>query len=114
MKTLTSILVTLLITPVMAKDLTCYTPRMARKVVIKANSVAISKPFMKEFGDRAVASTNSVRTKFTNLGYEKILFSNGEKHTIHIENLSDLNDVDDYLVVKNQKGHEVIYPLDCE
>jgi len=114
MKTLIITLISLLATPLFARDLTCFTPRMAKKIVIKADSVAITKPYLKGISDRAVASSNSVRTKFTRLGFEKIIFSDGHKHTIRIKDKTNLSDINDYLIIQNNKGHEVVYPLDCE
>jgi hypothetical protein len=87
---------------------------MSKKIVITKKSVAISKPFLKELGERSVASTTSVRTKFTGTGFDKVIFNNGNKHVVHIEDRNNFSEVDDYLLVKSKEGHEMIYPLICE
>lgn len=117
MKALKITVMTILTMSVMSSALaktTCYTPRMSKKIVITDKSVAISKPFLKELGERAVASTTSVRTKLVGSGFEKVIFSNGNKHTVHIEDKSNFSQVDDYLLIKSKEGHEMIYPLTCE
>ena len=111
--TIITILTVSAISSTLAKT-TCYTPRMSKKIVITDKSVAISKPFLKELGERSVASTTSVRTKFMGTGFEKVIFNNGNKHTVHIEDKSNFSQVDDYLLIKSKEGHEMIYPLTCE
>lgn len=94
-------------------DITCYTSRMSKKIVIKDSSIAISKPFLKD-DTRAVASLGSIRTKFLGQGYDKIAFYQGEKNIIHIENTGKFSEENDYLLIRSAKGHEMTYPLSCE
>lgn len=95
-------------------DITCYTPRMGRKIVIQDNSVAISKPFLGKSEERAVASVNSVRTKLIGHGFSKILFNGGAKHIVHINDANNFSEINDYLLIRSAEGHEMTYPLTCE
>ena len=95
-------------------SITCTTPHLSKKIVIKNNNVVISNPLLKEVSDRALASSSSIRTKILKNGFEKIVFIHGNKNVIHIENKNHFSDNDDYLLIKNKSGHEMIYPLLCE
>tara|TARA_Y100000780_G_C13695979_1_gene422420 strand:- start:28917 stop:29222 length:306 start_codon:yes stop_codon:yes gene_type:complete len=95
-----------------APQIICTTPRESKVVLIKDTSVALSTP-EKLINQRTVASVSSVRTKLQGKGFTKIIFLDGIKHTIHIENQNDFSDVNDYMVMRSQEGHEITYPLTC-
>lgn len=97
----------------MAK-VTCYTPRMSKKIVIEDNRIAFSKPFLQARGLREVASTSAVRTKYLGKGFEKVVFNKGQKNIIHIEDAKNFSEIDDYLLVRSAEGHEMTYPLTCK
>lgn len=98
--------------PMVLASVTCETPRGAKVLEIKNESVSIQHPF-KSLTNRAVASTTKVRTKMLGDGYTKVLFHNGEKHIIHIENKGSFSELDDYLIIRSKEGHEMTYPLHC-
>lgn len=62
---------------------------------------------------RSISSIETVRTEKRHKGFDKILNLNGNKHRIHIDNPSELSDVNDYMVITSPKGHEMTYPLSC-
>ena len=96
-------------------SIVCSSDRMQKDLVISNTSIAFQE-YQDSSDSRSIASTNfqSVRTKNINNGFNKIVFFEGQKHTIHINNVSDFSDVDDYITIRSQKGHEIIYPLSCQ
>ncbi len=95
-----------------APQIICTTPRESKVVLIKESAIALSTP-EKLINQRTVASVSSVRTKLEGQGFTKIIYLNGIKHTIHIENQNQFSDVNDYMVMRSQEGHEITYPLTC-
>ena len=95
-----------------APQIICTTPRESKVVLIKDRSIAFSTP-EKLINQRSVASVSSVRTKLEGSGFTKIIFLDGIKHTIHIESKDNFSDVNDYMVMRSQEGHEMTYPLTC-
>lgn len=95
-------------------EIVCFTPRMSKKIVIKENGIAISKPLLDNLGERSVASLQAVRTKYMGTGFDKVAFHQGQKNVIHIENTNSFSEVDDYLLIRSVEGHEMIYPLTCQ
>lgn len=91
----------------------CHTPRMNKTFKIEDNRITFFND-QEVNGGREVASVAGVRTKRTAKGFTKILSFEGRKHTIHIDDSSKFSDVDDYMVVKNKRGHEMTYPLSCK
>ncbi len=62
---------------------------------------------------RSISSIDHVRTERRHKGFDKVLFKDGLKHRIHIDNSNTFSDVDDYMVITSPKGHEMTYPLSC-
>lgn len=92
--------------------ITCETPRGTKVLVIDDQKVSISQP-LRISQNRAVASVQGVRTKLEGPGFTKVLFHNGAKHIIHIEDRKNFSVVDDYLIIRSNEGHEMTYPLEC-
>ena len=119
MKTLRAILLTLLtlsfVQVIQARaeghgKIECYTPRMKKSFVIFNNKVA----FLEETeSGRMVASSKSLRTKKKKNGFTKILHHWGKRHEIHIGDVDKLSELNDYLTIRTNKGHEITYPLTC-
>ena len=95
-----------------APQIICTTPRESKVVLIKETSIALSTP-EKLINQRTVASVSSVRTKIEGKGFTKIIFMNGIKHTIHIDDQAQFSDTNDYMVMRSNEGHEITYPLTC-
>lgn len=89
----------------------CHTPRMNKNFEIKDNRISFFKD-EKELKNRDIASLVS-RNKNEVKGMTKIVEFENQKHTIHIEDVNSFSDINDYIVIKNKTGHEVIYPLTC-
>lgn len=87
----------------------CKTAFGEKSFTIDKNSVA----FHNNNQGRSISSIIEARSKVTYLGFKKVLYINGNKHTIHIENKRSFNDADDYMTIINQKGHKMTYPLTC-
>jgi hypothetical protein len=94
-------------------SITCHTPRTTKVLVIDDQKVTIGQP-LKIQAERSVASVLGVRTKIVGPGFTKVMFHNGAKHIIHIEDKNSFSYVDDYLIIKSAQGHEMTYPLECE
>jgi len=90
----------------------CHTPRMNKTFKIEDNRVTFFNDQPVE-GGREVASVGT-RTRKTATGFTKVLSFEGRKHTIHIDNAKSFSDVNDYMVVRNNRGHEMTYPLTCK
>lgn len=90
----------------------CHTPRLNKIFEIKDNKVT----FYNEFDSNAKREIASVlsRSKNINKGLTRFVDFENQKHTIHINDLENFSDVNDYIVIKVRNGHEVTYPLTCE
>jgi hypothetical protein len=55
-----------------------------------------------------------VRTHKTVNGFKKVLYVNGNKHTINIENAAEFSEVNDYMSVVSPKGHTMTYSIKCD
>jgi hypothetical protein len=95
--------------------ITCSSDRMQKDLVISKSSVAFNE-YHDSSDSRSIASSNlhGVRTQKTIKGFNKIVFFEGQKHTIHIDDVSNFSDVNDYITIRSQKGHEIIYPISCQ
>ena len=118
MKTLITIMITFLslssfaaLSPNKAKMI-CHTPRLDKAFIVGATQVTFIDETQAE-ADRNLASVEGLRTKVSARGFTKILNFEGQKHTIHVENVNSPSQIDDYLVIKSREGHELTYPLDC-
>jgi len=118
MKTLIATLITLLslstfaaLSPSSAKMI-CHTPRLDKAFVVGATQVTFLDETQQE-ADRNLASIEGIRTKISGSGFTKIMNFEGQKHTIHVDDVNSPSQVNDYLVIKSREGHELTYPLDC-
>lgn len=100
-------------THTMAKKITCKTPRGTKVLTIEDQRVSIQQP-LRLNNERSVASVAGVRTKLEGNGFTKVLFHNGSKHIIHIDDSKSFSYVDDYLIIRSNEGHEMTYPLECK
>jgi hypothetical protein len=108
----TLLLFSLIPTSFAKANITCFTPRESKKIIIKKDSIAMSQQI---FGAaRNLASEAKVRTRLHGTGFTKVMYIGGDKHTIHIENKNKFSELDDYMLVRSQKGHEMTYPLECK
>lgn len=87
------------------KDIICSTPRMNKVFMIKNSKIIMQ--------GRDLASVEGVRTKDIGVGFTKYFNHEGMKHKLHIENKSSFSDFNDYISIRNNKGHEITYPLTC-
>ena len=91
----------------------CSTPRMSKAFEIKDEKITFIESNSKE-SSRRIASINMIRTKYNGSGFTKILNFEGQKHTIHISDKNKFSELEDYLLIKSRKGHEMTYPLTCK
>jgi hypothetical protein len=54
------------------------------------------------------------RSNGSRSGMTKIVEFEKQKHTIHIADMNNFSDVNDYIIIKSNSGHEVTYPINCE
>jgi hypothetical protein len=111
MKTLFAALILIFSIQSMA-SIVCHTPRMNKIFEIKENHISFFNEFS-ENKNREIASLVS-RSKSDATGVTKIVDFENQKHTIHIENTNNFSDVNDYLLIKNKMGHEMMYPITCQ
>lgn len=93
----------------------CSTPRESHRFVIDNVEVDVKKGWNK-MDQRLPASSIklSTRTRYTIKGFKKYFNWNKNRYYIHIENAQNFSDVDDFVVIQNEKGHEITYPLNCQ
>ena len=93
-------------------SIVCHTPRMNKIFEVSDKKVT----FFNEFDNQTKRELASVvsRSKSTSKGMTKIVDFENHKHTIHITDMNNFSDVNDYIIVKSRQGHEVTYPISCE
>jgi hypothetical protein len=90
----------------------CHTPRMNKIFEVSDSKVTFFNEF-DSHAKRELASLTS-RTKLDSAGVTKIVEFENQKHTIHITDMNNFSDVNDYIIVRSRAGHEVTYPITCE
>lgn len=88
----------------------CQTAYHEKSFTIEEQSVA----FHKEQEGRSISSIHNVKTQKRLLGVDKVVYLDGMKHKIHIENQNSFNEADDYLSITSKQGHQMTYPLNCQ
>lgn len=109
-----ALIMTILLTVSFASEASiyCHTPRLNKVFKIKDNKVTFFNEFDKD-SKREIASV-AARTQNVSGSYSSIVDFENHKHSIHIQNVKEFSDVNDYIIIKARSGHEVIYPLTCE
>ncbi len=92
------------------EGITCSTPRENKVFTIQNDKVA----FQEMSGKRSLASQEEVQTVKKGNGMTTSLWMNGQKHIIHINDLKNFSESEDYIILRSRQGHEVIYPLSCK
>lgn len=96
------------------EPLICHTPRVNLALKVEHNNIL----FIRESVDaaRGLASTEvqNVRTLYRSGSITKVLQYNGDRYTIHIGDQATFSNLDNYMIVRNDEGHEMTYPLSCE
>lgn len=90
----------------------CHTPRMNKVFEVSDKKIT----FFSEFDSHAKRELASVvsRSKSSAGGITKFVDFENQKHTIHITDMNNFSDVNDYIIVRSRQGHEVTYPISCE
>ena len=94
-----------------ATAISCETAFGEKTFLIEEERIVFSKENV-ETG-RAISSIDQVRTERRHKGFDKVLYKDGLKHRIHIDDSATFNEVNDYMVITSPKGHEMTYPLSC-
>ena len=93
-------------------NILCHTPRMNKVFEVSDKKIIFFNEF-DSHAKRELASVSS-RSKSANTGLTKIVNFENQKHTIHISDMNNFSDLNDYIIIRARTGHEVIYPLTCE
>lgn len=94
------------------KKVFCKTPRGKRQFTLTANKVIFGP--LKKVNNRKLASTAIIRESIESKGVNKIVLFEGHKYSIHIEDLKNFDQVNDYLIIRSKEGHEITYPIHCQ
>ncbi len=95
-------------------NLKCHTPNEEKIFTVGPEKVTFHHEDAFHNG-RSISSTGvSARTQNTHIGFTKVLYMNGNKHRIHIQDLRNMNDVHDYMTIVSPKGHTMTYPINCQ
>lgn len=95
------------------KPIVCNTHRGAKVFEIVGNRVSINLDSEAASQRFPASNFQNARHKVNAKGLTKIVFFEGQKHTVHIEDLNNLSALDDYVVISSKKGHQITYPLNC-
>lgn len=102
---------------VQAKSVECSNDRLAKKWIIDERRIVLQDNFQGDQVKRGLASLSgeirSFRTQLTADGVSKVIQHEGLKYSIHIKNIHSPSEIEDYVAIKNNEGHEIIYPLSC-
>ena len=110
LKKISLIALTLSTTYAQANELKCSDPRGQHTIIVGKSTMKI----ISSKNIRDIASIKNVRTKLTANGFTKSALSKGLKHIVHVENIESPNSLNDYMIIRNSKGHEITYPLECQ
>lgn len=91
------------------KEINCQTNRMAKGIKVTPDTVNF---FERDF-KRELASVPSREQAMTQGSVTRSFNFEGHKYTLHVENVESFSDVEDYLTISDQKGHEILYPVTC-
>ena len=107
MKTLTTLFFIMCNISIYASSVSivCETPRKNITIKLSDNKLKI--------GGRFPAEAIAQRTRLRGNSISKIFFVAGDKHTLHLEDTTSFNSLNDYISIRNKKGHEMTYPVDC-
>lgn len=94
----------------------CTITRISKEIVIDGNNITMleSDGFENDRISRAIASLKSIRTKNFNNSLTKFFNFEGKSYTLHIEDVDFPSDADDYLIIKSNDSHEILYPATCK
>ena len=94
------------------KPIKCESPRLSKSMVIRNNSVT----FINKNDDtynRAIASIAPARTQVIGKGFNQVLLHDNKKFHIHVSDVTNFNEVNDYIEIKTMEGHNIMYPISC-
>lgn len=107
-KLLTITFLTLFVGQVFGSQIKCTSERLGQTFQIEKTTVTFT-----DNDGRSLASVGT-RTKMRGYSVDKILSYNNKRMTIHVDNKTSFSPLNDYVVLKNSRGHEITYPLDCQ
>lgn len=87
----------------------CHSPRLNKSFVINGTLVEVQQ----QSSGRSLASLRAA-TRGSGGSMEKMMNMDGHKVIIHLENMDRPNPIDDYVILRNAKGHEITYPIECQ
>lgn len=91
------------------KEIKCHTNRMAKGIKVTEEGVNF---FEKSFS-RELASVATREKSMTEGSVTRSFQFEGHKYTIHVEDVDNFSEMDDYLTISDSKGHEILYPVIC-
>ncbi|HLE11130.1 MAG: hypothetical protein A2504_16620 [Bdellovibrionales bacterium RIFOXYD12_FULL_39_22] len=94
------------------QKLICSVERLNKAFHLKEHSVTFYD--IEDQGGRAIASVSKIRTQRHASGITKVITYDNLKYSFHIENQDNFSSYDDYLAIHSKKGHEIIYPIECQ
>lgn len=92
------------------KKIDCQTAFGEKTFTIQESTIAFHK---EQESGRSISSILEAQTQRTHKGFKKVLYVNGNKHLINIQNIEKFDNSEDYLAVTSPRGHKMTYPLSC-
>ncbi|MBT3984101.1 MAG: hypothetical protein HOE90_22285 [Bacteriovoracaceae bacterium] len=62
---------------------------------------------------RSLSSLSHIRSQRLGSGFTKTVKFQGNQYKIMIKSLTQLNEIEDSITIKNHSGHQITYPLTC-
>ena len=94
-----------------AGSIRCETTNSAHTIEVKGNKLSLRSDGFNP--TRGLSSNISARTSSTPTGFTKKAYFNGRLFHLTIQNANQFNEIDDYLSIRTQAGHEITYPVKC-
>lgn len=92
----------------------CHTPHGQKDFVIDNQKVSFLLGDEEESMVRNLASIENVQNSDQGQSISRTLNFEGNKHIIFIKDSSHFSEQDDYIILRSAKGHEILYPLNCQ
>jgi len=116
MKLTLTLLATIISTSLFAAPMwECQSDRVSKSFSISEASVVTLNEIQKD-ESRGLASVFQIpaHTRVNGKSVTKIMNHEGLQYTIHLSDFNSPSDFNDTVSIKNERGHEITYPLNCK
>lgn len=96
--------------------LKCHTPNHEKSITITDNKIVFHSDSTGFNSKRKISSTTKgiITRKLVSGGFRKTLEMDKKTYKIHVNDLSNLSSLNDYMTVSIRDSYKISYPLHCE